>query len=106
MFTLACSLVSNGLFGKIHLHFHFRVSIDRVEQFLKKSFCNDYRKHEVIQLVILVNICKETRDYHPETITRNSPSSMLAARTGTEVLPCHQYLSPISRIVQHKFFIQ
>ena len=106
MFTLTRCFISDGLFGKVHFHFHLRISKDRVEEFLQKSFSNNYRKYEVVQLIIFVNIGKEARYYHTETISGNRPGCVFAAGTRTKVLSCHQYLSAIRRIVQHEILIQ
>ncbi len=106
MFTFTCRLIDDDLFGKVHFHFHLRVRFNRIEQFLQKTFGNNHRKHKVVQLIILMNIGKKTGNHHTETISGNRPGCVFTTRTGTEVLPCHQHLSAISRIVQHKILIQ
>ena len=106
MFTFTCRLVGDGLFGKVHFHFHLRVRFYRIKQLLQKLLGNNHRQHKVIQLIILMNIGKETGYHHAETISCNSPGSVFTAGTRTEVFSCHQYLSAISRIVQHKILVQ
>ena len=104
MFTLACCFVSDGLFRKIHFHLHLRIGSNRVKKLLQEFFCNNYRKNEVVQLIILMNIGKETWYHYTETITGNCPGCMLAAGTRTEILSGYQNLTAISRIIQYKWF--
>ena len=106
MFTFTCRLVGDGLFGKIHFHFHLRVCFYRIEQFLQKLLGYNHRKHKVVQLIILMNIGKKAGYHHTETIAGNCPGCVFTAGTRTEVLTCHQYLSAVSRVVQHKILVQ
>ena len=86
MFALARSLVGDGLFGQIHFHFHLRIGRDRVEQLFQERLTYHHRKHKVVQFIVLVYIGKEARYHHTETVTGNSPCSMLTAGTFTIIL--------------------
>mgnify|MGYP006970646145 FL=1 len=87
MFTLTRCFISDGLFGKVHFHFHLRIGKDRVKEFLQKSFSNNYRKYEVVQLIIFVNIGKEARYYHTETISGNRQAACSRLEPEPKFLP-------------------
>ena len=106
MFTLAGSQVSYGLCRKIHFHLHLRIRINRIEKFLQETFTYHHRKHEIIQFIILMDISEETAYHYSESISCNGPSRMFTAASRTEILPRYQDFTAISRVVQHKFFVQ
>ena len=54
--------------------------------------------------IIPARFLKATYHY-TEAISGYCPCSMFTAGTRTKVLSCHQYLSSIGGIVQHKVFI-
>ena len=84
--TFACCLVNDCLFRQVHHYLRFRIGGNGIKQFFQERFAHHYRQYEIIQFIILVNICKETADYHAETIICNGPCCMLAATARTEVL--------------------
>ncbi len=104
MLALARGLVGNGLGRQVDFDFRFRIGKNRVEKLGQKRFTNHHRKNKVIQFIVFVDIRKETGYDYAKPVICNRPSSVLATGTRTEVLPCHQYLSTISRIVQNKRF--
>ena len=76
--TSGC-LVGHFLFGKIYFHFRLRISSNTAEQLLQELFAHHYRQYEVVQLVVLVDIRKETGDHDTEPIACNGPRCMLTA---------------------------
>ena len=86
------SKVGDGLVWHIHLHLHLRILLDALEEFCQEFITYHYWQHEVVQLVVLVDVGKERGDDHAEAIARNCPSRMFTTRTRTEVLACHQNL--------------
>ena len=92
MLRFARSEVGHRLVGHIDPHLGLRVSLDAGEEFCQEFITHHYWQHEVVQLVVLVDVGKERGDDHAETIAGNGPGGMLAARARTEVLACHQNL--------------
>ena len=79
--TMTSREVSDSLIGEIDFHLCLRIILNTLEEFAKELLTYLYWQNEIIQFVVLVNISKETADDHPETITGDSPCSMVSGRT-------------------------
>ena len=105
MLALSCRLIGYSLFWQIHFHLCLRIGIDRIEQFFQERLAHHYRKHEVIQLIVFMDISKEARYHYSKAISGYSPSRMFTTGTTTEVLSGYQYLAAVSRVVQYELFV-
>ena len=105
MLALSCRLIGYSLFWQIHFHLCLRVGIDRIEQFFQERLAHHYRKHEVIKLIVFMDIGKEARYHYSKAISGDSPSRMFTTGTTTEVLSGYQYLAAVSRVVQYELFV-
>ena len=105
MLTGACGLVGDSLIGEIDLYLGLGVALDAGKEFCQKALAHHNGKHEVVQLVVLMDIGKEGADDHTEAITGNSPGRMFARGTGTEVLACHEDTAAIRGIVEYEIGI-
>ena len=103
--TTRC-LVGHGLGGQIHFHLGFGIGGDAFEQFLQKALAHHNGQHEVVQLVVLVDIGKEAGDNHAEAIPGDGPGSMFAAGARAEVLTGHEDAATVGGVVQHKVLVQ
>ena len=106
VFAAACGSIGDGLCGQVYGHLRLRIGGNGVEQFLQEVRRDDHRQHEVVELVVLVDIGKEAAHYHTESISCNGPGSMFAAGTAAEVLSGYQNAAVILGIVEHKVRIQ
>ena len=68
--------ISNRLVRKVHFHQCFRILLDGLEQLGEKIITYLHGQYEVVQLVVLVDIRKETADNHAEPVASDSPGSM------------------------------
>lgn len=51
--------IGDRLVRQINFHLRLMILVYAFEKFLQKSLRNDYGKHKVIKLIILVDICEE-----------------------------------------------
>ena len=77
MLALAGSKIGHGLVRKIYLHLCLVILVDALEEFLQEFLAYHYRQYEVVQLVVLVDICEERTDNNTEACTCDSPGSVL-----------------------------
>ena len=102
---VACGFVGDRLPGQIHLDLGLRVVLDALEEFSKEYLAHLDREHEVIELVVLMDIGKERRDDHSEAIAGNSPGGMFAAGARAEILAGHQYAARVGRVVEYEVLV-
>ena len=88
--ALAGSKIGHGLVRKINLYLCLMILVDALEKFLQEFLAYHYWQHEVVQLVVLVDISEERADDYAEAGTCDSPGSVLTGRTRTEVLTCYE----------------
>ena len=79
MLAPACGLVRDGLAGEVNFDFCLRVSLDAGEELLEERLAHDYGKDEVVQLIVLVDVCEEARHDHPEAVVSDGPGGMFPA---------------------------
>ena len=73
----SCGEIGHCLVGHIHPHLHLGVGLDAGKQ-LSEEILTDYHwKHEIVEFVVLVDICKEAGDDYPESVAGDGPSRML-----------------------------
>ena len=77
MLAVARCQVGYSLVGQVNPYLSFVVFVNAVEKFLQERLRNDNGQHEVVELVILVDVGKEAADNHPEAISCYGPGSML-----------------------------
>ena len=102
MLLSARSLVGHCLLGQVNLDFGLGVVLDALEEFSQKRLADHHRQHEVVQLIVFVNIGKERADDHAEAISRNGPCSMLPTGARAEVLARHEDAASVGGVVEHK----
>ena len=105
-FATAGGKVGDSLIGQVHTYLGFGIGGDGVEEFLQEAFAHHNREHEVVQLVLLVDVGEEAADDHAEAIARQRPGGMFAATARTEVLARHEDAAAVRGIVQHKVRVQ
>ena len=89
LLAMACREIRYGLVWHIHLHFGFRILLDRLEEFLLKLAAHNNGQNEAIQQVIAMDVGKTAAYHHSCSKACNRPSSMLATRARAPVLPAY-----------------
>ena len=106
MLRVSCSQICNRLTGQVHFHLSLQIILNTLKQFCEECLAHLYRKNEVIQFVVLVDIRKERTNHNPEAIARNSPCSMLTTGARTEVLARYEDAALVFRIIQDEILNQ
>ena len=106
MLAAARGLVRDGLRRQVDFHQRPGVRKDTVEQLAEKIRADHDRQHEVVQLIVLVDVRKEAADHHAEAVARNGPGGVFATAARPEILACHEDLPAVLGIVQHKIRIE
>ena len=58
----ACGLIGNGLIRQIDGHRRLRIFPDALEQLCEEVLTHLYGQHEIVQLVVLVDVGEEAAD--------------------------------------------
>ena len=99
-------LLTSGLHSPLYVEkFNVLQHPEYTEKLCKEFFAHDYRKDEIVELVVLVDICKEAGYDHAESVSGNGPCGVLTAGTGTEVLAGNENFTAVGRVVEYEIFL-
>ena len=101
----ASGLVGHRLVGQVDLYFGLRILFDAVEELSQKVLADDDGQHEVVELVVLVDISKERADNDTKAVACNSPGSMLTRGARAEILACHEDATAVGGVVEDEILV-
>ena len=102
LFAVSCGQVRDHLLGKVHFNLGLGIVLNCQKQFRQEAIAYLDGKHEVVQFVVLVDVCEKRADDDAEAIAGNGPCSMFATAARSEVLAGHENAAGILRIVEDK----
>ena len=103
-FLIACGGQGDGLVLKVDFDGCGWIFFDGGEDLCQEILTDGHRQQEVVQGVVLKDICEEAADDDVEAGVFDCPGGVFTAGAAAEVLACHEDLSFVGRVVQYKVF--